>query len=115
MAPTTEPDSRDADAASDSADDVGGRTTRAHNMIGASITFGLALMIAVVMMIVTGLFLVNAPTSGAFSGSLSTAETIGGAGFVILIVVLLFIPVVGLIGYMFNSGLGSFVRGGLGR
>lgn len=87
-------------------------TTRAHNMIGTAITFGLALMIALVMMIVTGMFIANAPTSGAFQGAINTAKDIGSAGYVIIAVVLLVIPVVGLIGYFVNSGLGGFISGG---
>lgn len=87
----------------------------APNMIGTAITFGLALMVAVVMIIVTGLFIANAPTSGAFQGTLDLAEDIGGAGFAILIVTLLAIPVVGLVAYFYRSGLGGFVGGGTGN
>lgn len=90
--------------------------TRAHNMVGTAITFGLALMIAIVMMIITGLFIANAPTSGAFSEAINTAKDIGSAGYIIIAVVLLVIPVVGLIGYFVNSGLGGFIgTGGMRR
>jgi len=85
--------------------------TRAHNMVGTAITFGLALMISIVMMIITGLFIANAPTSGAFSGAINTAKDIGSAGYIIIAVVLLVIPVVGLISYFVNSGLGGFIGG----
>ena len=80
-----------------------------YNMIGTAIQFGLALMITVLMMLVVGLFIVNVPTSGAYEGEIQTAETIGGAGFVILVVTLLVVPVGGLVMYFARSGLGGFL------
>jgi len=88
----------------------------AHNMIGTAVQFGLALMIAIVMMITTGLFVANVPTSGAFEDAISTTTDIGGAGFIIIGVTLLVVPVVGLIAYFYRSGLGNMVQGGgMGR
>lgn len=89
-----------------------GDVSVAHNMIGTAIQFGLALMIAIVMMIVTGLFVAKTPTSGAFSGAINTTVDVGGAGFVIVGVTLLAVPVVGLVAYFYNSGLGGLISGG---
>lgn len=88
-----------------------GRVTRAHNMVGVAIEFGVGLMVTVLMILVVGLFIANVPTSGAFSGVLDTAQNIGGAGFVIVVVTLLVVPVIGLISYFAGSGIMSFARG----
>jgi len=87
-------------------------TVRAHNMVGTVITFGIAIMIAIVMMVVVGMFVANAPTSGAYQSQINTTIDVGGAGFVIVAVTLLVIPVVGLIAYFYQTGLGGMVGGG---
>lgn len=87
-----------------------------HNMIGGAITFGMALMIIVLMALVTGYFATEVPSEGAFNESIDTAVDIGGTGFIIFAVTLLAVPVVALIGYFMRSGLGGFMGGGgMGR
>lgn len=90
-------------------------TTRAYNMVSVAIEFGVGLMVTVLMILVVGLFIANVPASGAFSGVITTATNIGGAGFVIVVVTLLVVPVVGLISYFAGSGLMAFARRGRGR
>ena len=92
--------------------DLRNGTVRARNMVSTAITFGLALMVTIMMMLVTGLFVVNVPTSGAFSGAIDTSINIGSAGFIIMAVSLLVVPVAGLVAYFARSGLGSFLGGG---
>ncbi len=88
---------------------------RMHNMVSTAIQFGIGLMITILMILVVGLFVVNVPTSGAFSGTLETAQDIGGAGFVIMVVSLLVVPVVGLVAYFAGSGLMQFTGPRRGR
>jgi hypothetical protein len=81
-------------------------------MVGTAITFGLGLMITVMMILVTGLFIANVPSSGAFSNTIDQAVPIGSAGFIIMVVSLLVVPVAGLVAYFMNSGLGGMTSRG---
>jgi hypothetical protein len=87
-----------------------------HNVVGGAISFGLGLMIIVLMALVTGYFVAEVPANGEFSEAINTTTDIGGTGFIIFGVVLLAVPVVALIGYFMRSGLGGFINGGgMGR
>jgi hypothetical protein len=86
--------------------------TVAHNIIGATITLGLSVIMLILMAIVAGYFVAEAPSDGAFSNAIDQVESIGGTSFVLLAVALLAVPVVAVVGYFINSGLGGFINGG---
>lgn len=86
----------------------------AHNIIGAAITLGLSVIMLILMAIVAGYFVQEAPSDGAFSNAITQVEDIGGTGFVLLAVTLLAVPVVAVVGYFMRSGLGGFITGGGG-
>jgi hypothetical protein len=86
--------------------------TVAHNIIGATITLGLSVIMLILMAIVAGYFVAEAPSNGAFSESISQVEGIGGTAFTLLAVALLAVPVVAVVGYFINSGLGGFISSG---
>jgi hypothetical protein len=81
--------------------DAGGARQRAHNMIGTALTFGIGVMVLILVMIVVGLFVNYVPTSGAYQSQIQTTIDVGGAGFIITAVVLLFVPVGGLVAYLY--------------
>jgi CHASE3 domain sensor protein len=90
--------------------------TVAHNMVGAAISLGLAVIMMILMAIVAGYFVAEAPSDGAFSEAISQIESVGGTAFILLAVALLAIPVVAIVGYFIRSGLGRFIStGGMGR
>jgi|GEM_PF-6728330 len=86
--------------------------TVAHNIIGATITLGLSVIMLILMAIVAGYFVAEAPSDGAFSEAINRVESIGGTSFILLAVALLAVPVVAVVGYFINSGLGGFISGG---
>ncbi len=86
--------------------------TVAHNIIGATITLGLSVIMLILMAIVAGYFVAEAPSNGAFSESITQVEGIGGTAFTLLAVALLAVPVVAVVGYFINSGLGGFISNG---
>jgi hypothetical protein len=88
--------------------------TVAHNIIGATITLGLSVIMLILMAIVAGYFVAEAPSDGAFSDAINQVESIGGTSFVLLAVALLAVPVVAVVGYFINSGLGGFISAGGG-
>jgi hypothetical protein len=98
-----------AEAMSDSV--VDREETVAHNIIGATITLGLSVIMLILMAIVAGYFVAEAPSDGAFSNAIDQVESIGGTSFVLLAVALLAVPVVAVVGYFINSGLGGFISG----
>lgn len=87
----------------------------AHNIVGAAITLGLSVIMLILMAIVAGYFVQEAPSDGAFSDAINQVEDVGGTGFVLLAVALLAVPVVAIVGYFINSGLGGFINTGMGR
>jgi heme/copper-type cytochrome/quinol oxidase subunit 2 len=88
----------------------------AHNLIGATITVGISLIMMILMMIVAGYFVAEAPSNGTYQDSIDTTQDIGGTAFILLGVSLLAVPVVAIVGYFMRSGLGGFiVGGGMGR
>lgn len=90
--------------------------TVAHNIVGASITLGLAVIMLILMAIVAGYFVQEAPSNGAFSNAITEVENIGGTAFILLAVALLAVPVVAIVGFFMRSGLGGFIStGGMGR
>lgn len=95
--------------------DAGGARQRAHNMIGTALTFGIGVMVLILVMIVVGLFVNYVPTSGAYQSQIQTTIDVGEAGFIITAVVLLFVPVGGLVAYLYRSGLGGFLQSGGAR
>lgn len=80
-----------------------------RNLIGTAITLGLSLMVIVLMALVVGKFVAVVPSDGAFNESIQQAKTVGNTGFTILTVTLLATPVVGLIAYFYQSGLGGYI------
>ena len=88
---------------------------RADNLIGGAITLGLGLMIIVMMMLVVGYFVAEVPSDGAFSEAINSTKDVGGTAFIIFGVTLLAIPVVSVVAYFYQSGLGGFISGGPGR
>jgi hypothetical protein len=84
----------------------------AHNIVGAAVTLGLAVIMLILMAIVAGYFVQEAPTDGAFSEAITQVESVGGTGFILLAVALLAVPVVAIVGYFMRSGLGSFISMG---
>jgi len=112
--------SRNVDLAAEYADEhyspINRDKSTVHNIVGGAISFGLGLMIIVLMALVTGYFVAEVPANGEFSEAINTTTDIGGTGFIIFGVVLLAVPVVALIGYFMRSGLGAFINGGsMGR
>jgi len=88
----------------------------AHNLIGASFTVGISIIVLLLMIIVAGYFVANAPSAGAFNESRNTVVDVGGTAFILLAVSLLAVPVVAIVGYFYRSGLGGFIGGGgMGR
>ncbi|WP_435067703.1 hypothetical protein [Haloplanus sp. C73] len=101
--------------ASAKADDYVDRDkTVAHNIIGATITLGISVIMLILMAIVAGYFVAEAPSDGAFSPAIEQVESIGGTAFILLAVALLAVPVVAVVGYFINSGLGGFIQAGGG-
>jgi hypothetical protein len=88
--------------------------TVAHNIVGAAITLGLAVIMLILMAIVAGYFVQEAPSNGAFTNAINQVESVGGTAFVLLAVALLAVPVVAIVAYFSRSGLGGFLRGGGG-
>ncbi len=86
--------------------------TEAHNIVGAAVTLGLSVIMLILMAIVAGYFVAEAPSNGAFSDAIDQVESIGGTAFILLAVALLAVPVVAVVGYFMRSGLGGFISGG---
>ncbi len=86
-----------------------------NNIIGAAITLGLSIILLILMAIVAGYFVAEAPSDGAFSESIQQVESVGGTAFILLAVALLAVPVVAIVGYFMRSGLGGFISGGMTR
>ena len=86
--------------------------TQAHNIVGAAVTLGLSVIMLILMAIVAGYFVAEAPSNGAFSEAIDQVESIGGTAFILLAVALLAVPVVAVVGYFMRSGLGGFITGG---
>lgn len=86
--------------------------SRSHNIVGAAITLGLAVIMLILMAIVAGYFVQEAPSSGAFTDAINQVESVGGTAFVLLAVALLAVPVVAIVSYFSRSGLGGFLSGG---
>jgi hypothetical protein len=86
--------------------------TQAHNIVGAAVTLGLSVIMLILMAIVAGYFVAEAPSNGAFSEAINQVESIGGTAFILLAVALLAVPVVAVVGYFMRSGLGGFITGG---
>jgi hypothetical protein len=87
-----------------------------HNIVGAAVTLGLSVIMLILMAIVAGYFVAEAPSNGAFSSALDQIESVGGTAFILLAVALLGVPVVAIVGYFMRSGLGGFIStGGMGR
>lgn len=107
------------DAAADKLDGlrrtVGLETGVAHNLVGAAITLGLSVIMIILMAIVAGYFVAEAPTNGSFSTAINQVESVGGTAFILLAVALLAVPVVAIVGYFVNSGLGGFISSGAMR
>lgn len=82
------------------------------NIIGGAITLGLAVIILIMMMLVAGYFVAEAPTDGAYSEQINTTESVSGTAFVIFGVALLAVPTVAVVAYFYNNGLGGFIQGG---
>lgn len=103
--------------ASDTTDELIDRdATRTHNIVGAAVTLGLSVIMLILMAIVAGYFVAEAPSNGAFSEAIAQVESIGGTAFILLAVALLAVPVVAVVGYFMRSGLGGFITGGgMGR
>jgi len=89
-----------------------GTVDEANNLVGASITLGLSVIMIILMAIVAGYFVSEAPSNGSFSNAISQVESVGGTAFILLAVALLAVPVVAIVGYFVNSGLGGFISGG---
>jgi len=90
--------------------------SRAHNIVGAAVTLGLSVIMLILMAIVAGYFVSEAPSDGAFSDAIDQVESVGGTAFVLLAVALLAVPVVAIVGYFMSSGLGAFIStGGMRR
>jgi hypothetical protein len=87
----------------------------AHNLVGASITLGLSVIMIILMAIVAGYFVAEAPSNGSFTDAINQVEDVGGTAFILLAVALLAVPVVAIVGYFVNSGLGGFISGGTMR
>jgi len=87
-------------------------TTVAHNIVGAAVTLGLSVIMLILMAIVAGYFVQEAPSNGAFSSAIDQVESVGGTAFILLAVALLAVPVVAIVGYFMRSGLGGFISGG---
>jgi Mn2+/Fe2+ NRAMP family transporter len=101
------------DKASSKTDEIIDRDeTVAHNIIGATITLGISVIMLILMAIVAGYFVAEAPSDGAFSPAIDQVESIGGTAFILLAVALLAVPVVAVVGYFINSGLGGFITTG---
>lgn len=83
-----------------------------HNIVGAAVTLGLSVIMLILMAIVAGYFVAEAPSDGAFSGALDQIESVGGTAFILLAVALLGVPVVAIVGYFMRSGLGGFITTG---
>jgi CHASE3 domain sensor protein len=88
---------------------------RANNLVGASITLGLSVIMIILMAIVAGYFVAEAPSNGSFTDAINQVEDVGGTAFILLAVALLAVPVVAIVGYFVNSGLGGFISGGTMR
>lgn len=86
--------------------------SRSHNIVGAAVTLGLSVIMLILMAIVAGYFVTQAPSNGAFSGAIDQVEDVGGTAFILLAVALLAVPVVAIVGYFMRSGLGGFINGG---
>jgi hypothetical protein len=84
----------------------------AHNIVGASVTLGLSVIMLILMAIVAGYFVSEAPSNGAFSDAINQVESVGGTAFILLAVALLAVPVVAIVGYFMRSGLGAFIQMG---
>jgi len=78
----------------------------------AAVTLGLSVIMLILMAIVAGYFVAEAPSDGAFSEAIDQVESIGGTAFILLAVALLAVPVVAVVGYFMRSGLGGFITGG---
>lgn len=88
---------------------------RSRNIVGASVTLGLSVIMLILMAIVAGYFVMEAPTDGAFSDAINQVESVGGTAFILLAVALLAVPVVAIVSYFMRSGLGAFIQMGGGR
>ncbi|WP_367175089.1 hypothetical protein [Haloarcula rubripromontorii] len=86
--------------------------SRSHNIVGAAVTLGLSVIMLILMAIVAGYFVSEAPSNGAFSDAINQVEQVGGTAFILLAVALLAVPVVAIVGYFMRSGLGGFITGG---
>jgi hypothetical protein len=91
---------------------LGQTSSRSNNIVGAAVTLGLSVIMLILMAIVAGYFVTQAPSNGAFSGAIDQVEDVGGTAFILLAVALLAVPVVAIVGYFMRSGLGSFISGG---
>lgn len=98
-------------------DPVEGRQTghRAANIIGGAITLGVAVIILIMMMLIAGYFVAEAPAGGAYQEQINTTQTVSGTAFVIFGVSLLAVPTVAVVAYFYNNGLGGFIGGRPGR
>ena len=91
---------------------IGRSKSRSHNIVGAAVTLGLSVIMLILMAIVAGYFVAEAPSNGAFSDAIAQVESVGGTAFILLSVALLAVPVVAIVGYFMRSGLGGFISGG---
>lgn len=82
---------------------------RASNIIGGAITLGIAVIVLIMMMLVAGYFVAEAPTGGAYGEEINTTADVTGTAFIIFGVSTLAIPTVAVVAYFYRNGLGGFV------
>lgn len=89
-------------------------TAVASNLVGGAIQLGLTIIMIIMMALIAGYFVANAPSDGAFSQAINTTSDTASTGFIIMGVSVLAIPAVSVVAYFYRSGLGGFI-GGNGR
>jgi hypothetical protein len=85
---------------------------RASNIIAGAITLGISVIILIMMMLIAGYFVAEAPADGAYQEEINTTQDVSGTAFIIFGVSLLAIPTVAVVAYFYANGLGGFVGGG---
>lgn len=85
------------------------------NIIGGAITLGVGVIILIMMMLIAGYFVAEAPSNGAYQEQINTTQEVSGTAFIIFGVSLLAVPTVAVVAYFYQNGLGGFIQGGRGR
>jgi ABC-type microcin C transport system permease subunit YejE len=87
-----------------------GGDAKARNIVRQVMTLGLAVMITIVMLIVTGEFVAQTDSTGAFNGTIDTVVENVRTAFGIIAVLFLLVPIGAVVYYVRGFGMGGMGR-----